>query len=63
MHGRAVQSQLYLQDGCSCKAVKAGVLNDIELAWDVVATERGACRGTLIGGERNTILKGYVTTI
>ena len=28
---------------------KAGMLNDIEAARDVVATERGSCRGTLIG--------------
>ena len=31
------------------QAEKAGMLNDIEAARDVVATERGSCRGTLIG--------------
>jgi hypothetical protein len=48
---------------CSCKAVKAGMLGDIELARDVVATECGSCRGTLIGHERNTIEKAYFITI
>jgi hypothetical protein len=39
------------------------MLNDIELARDVVATERGSCRGTLIGHERNTIVEAHFTTI
>jgi hypothetical protein len=29
--------------------MKAGMLNDIEAARDVVAAERASCRGTLIG--------------
>lgn len=38
-----VSKKLLLQD------MKACMLNDIEAARDVVATERGSCRGTLIG--------------
>jgi hypothetical protein len=48
---------------CSCKAEKAGMLNDIELARDVVATERGSCRGTVIEHERNPIVKAHSATI
>ena len=54
-------SNMLLVQGC--EAVKAGMLHNIELARDVVATERGSCRETLIGHERNTIVNTYSTTI
>jgi hypothetical protein len=44
-------------------SMKAGMLNDIELARDVVATERGSCRGTFIGQSRTVQTTSDILTM